>query len=66
MPWHPLAAVVDADGRNPGDPEQQGSADWHRAFARRHRQALNELVGTVYGKEPSDWSYRFLSSRWLP
>jgi hypothetical protein len=31
-------------------------------FARRHRQVLNELLGTDFGKEPSDSTFRLLLS----
>jgi hypothetical protein len=32
-------------------------------FARRHRQVLNELLGTDFGKEPSDSTFRLLLSQ---
>ena len=41
----------------------EGSLVGIERFARRHRQVLNELLGTDFGKEPSDSSFRLLLSQ---
>lgn len=38
----------------------QGSLVGMERFANRHRQALNELLGTDFGKLPSDSTFRLL------
>jgi hypothetical protein len=38
----------------------QGSLVGMERFAKRHRQTLNELLGTVFGKSPSDSTFRLL------
>jgi hypothetical protein len=38
----------------------QGSLVGMERFAKRHRQALNELLGTDFGKTPSDSTFRLL------
>ena len=38
----------------------QGSLLGMERFARRHRQTLNELLGTDFGKSPSDSTFRLL------
>lgn len=41
----------------------EGSLVGIERFARRHRQVLNELLGTDFGKEPSDSTFRLLLSQ---
>lgn len=41
----------------------EGSLVGIERFARRHRQVLNELLGTDFGKEPSDMTFRLLLSQ---
>ena len=41
----------------------EGSLVGIERFARRHRQLLNELLGTDFGKEPSDSTFRLLLSQ---
>ncbi len=62
-PRRSFPALVDAAGRDPGDPEQRGFACCIGRFARRHRQVLNEVLGTDFGKEPSDSTFRLLLSQ---
>ncbi len=38
----------------------QGSLAGMERFAKRHRQTLNELLGTDFGKSPSDSTFRLL------
>ena len=38
----------------------QGSLVGMERFAKRHRQTLNELLGTDFGKSPSDSTFRLL------
>ncbi len=38
----------------------QGSLVEMERFAKRHRQVLNELLGTDFGKTPSDSTFRLL------
>ena len=38
----------------------QGSLVGMERFAKRHRQTLNELLGTEFGKSPSDATFRLL------
>ena len=38
----------------------QGSLVGMERFAKRHRQPLNELLGTDFGKSPSDSTFRLL------
>jgi hypothetical protein len=38
----------------------QGSLVGMERFAKRHRQTLNELLGTTFGKSPSDSTFRLL------
>jgi hypothetical protein len=38
----------------------QGSLVGMERFAKRHRQTLNELLGTEFGKSPSDSTFRLL------
>lgn len=38
----------------------QGSLVGKERFAKRHRQTLNELLGTDFGKSPSDSTFRLL------
>jgi hypothetical protein len=38
----------------------QGSLVGMERFAKRHRQTLNELLGTNFGKSPSDYTFRLL------
>ena len=38
----------------------QGSLVGMERFAKRHRQTLNELLGTEFGKTPSDSTFRLL------
>lgn len=38
----------------------QGSMVGKERFAKRHRQVLNELLGTDFGKTPSDSIFRLL------
>ncbi len=40
----------------------EGSLVGIERFARRHRKVLNELMGTDFGKEPSDSTFRLLLS----
>ena len=41
----------------------EGSLVGIERFARRHRHVLNELLGTDFGKEPSDSTFRLLLSQ---
>jgi hypothetical protein len=41
----------------------EGSLVGIERFARRHREVLNELLGTDFGKEPSDSTFRLLLSQ---
>jgi hypothetical protein len=41
----------------------EGSLVGIERFARRHRQVLNALLGTDFGKEPSDSTFRLLLSQ---
>ena len=41
----------------------EGSLVGIELFARRHREVLNELLGTDFGKEPSDSTFRLLLSQ---
>jgi hypothetical protein len=41
-------------------PSNERSLVGIKRFARRHRQVLNELLGTDFGKEPSDSTFRLL------
>jgi hypothetical protein len=41
----------------------EGSLVGIERFVRRHRQVLNELLGTDFGKEPSDSTFRLLLSQ---
>jgi len=41
----------------------EGSLVGIERFARRHREVLNELLGTDFGKEPSDSTFRLLFSQ---
>lgn len=38
----------------------QGSLVGMERFAKRHRRPLNELLGTNFGRSPSDSTYRLL------
>jgi hypothetical protein len=41
----------------------QGSLVWMERFAKRHRQALNELLAMAFGKSPSDSTCRLLLAK---
>ena len=41
----------------------EGSLVGIERFARRHRQVLNELLGTEFGKKPPDSTFRLLLSQ---
>jgi hypothetical protein len=41
----------------------EGSLVGIERFARRHREVLNALLGTDFGKEPSDSTFRLLLSQ---
>lgn len=41
----------------------EGSLVGIERFARRHREVLNKLLGTDFGKEPSDSTFRLLLSQ---
>ena len=54
--WMLLVAILAILGN-------EGSLVGIERFARRHRQVLNELLGTDFGKEPSDSTFRLLLSQ---
>jgi hypothetical protein len=59
----PFPSVVDAAGGDPLDPERPGLTVGEERFAKRHRQTLNELLGTDFGKSPSDSTFRLLPAQ---
>jgi hypothetical protein len=55
--------VVDAACGDPGHPERAGFPGGDGGFSKRHRLVLNELLGTDFGKTPSDSMFRLLLSQ---
>ena len=52
--------MVDAAGGHPFDSQRPGLVGWDGTLAKRHRQTLNDLLGTDFGKSPSDSTFRLL------
>ncbi|MEA5424469.1 hypothetical protein [Synechococcus sp. CCY9202] len=52
--------MVDVAGGGPLDLSGQGSLVGLERFAKCHRQTLNELLGSDFGKSPSDSTFRLL------
>ena len=52
--------MVDAAGGDPLDPERPGFAGGDGAICQTPPATLNELLGTEFGKSPSDSTFRLL------